>query len=154
MMPSITASHEFDSRLRVLVISGEVTEAEILEWLPHIGQPGSSLLTLWDFTSGALGFRPDESGGLSCLHPPPDIRRVKTSRTALVCPNELDHGLFRLLRVFTPQLKFPEEVRLFRNMRAARRWLGACQLCVQQVPIEEVLAKPCVRSCSRLRPPS
>ena len=148
-MPTITATHEFDNRLRVLIINGEVTEDEILECLPHPDQPGAPDLTLWDFTSGALGFTPDESGGLFVPEMCSGSRNAFPGKTGLVCPNELDHGVFRLLRVFAPRLQYPDQVRPFRNMRAARRWLGACKLCVQQIPSEEVRSKPCNKLCTR-----
>ena len=150
-MPTITATHEFDNRLRVLIINGEVTEDEILECLPHPDQPGAHDLTLWDFTSGALGFTPDESGGLFVPEMCSGSRNAFPGKTGLVCPNELDHGVFRLLRVFAPRLQYPDQVRPFRNMRAARRWLGACKLCVQQIPSEKVRSKPCIQHCTRQR---
>jgi hypothetical protein len=149
-MSQILTSHEFNRRLRVLTVSGEITEAEILNRVQPPAFVESSVLTLWDFSSGSLCFGPNEAGGLEGFQDFAAEVLGRRSKTALVCPNELDHGLFRLLRVFASRLHYPREIRTFRNMKAARRWLGACRLCVQQISLEEALAKPCLRTCSRL----
>jgi len=148
-MPQILTSHEFNRRLRVLTVSGEITEAEILERLHPAGLVDTSVLSIWDFSSGSLGFGPNEAGGLGGFQAFAADVFGRRSKTALVCPNELDHGLLRLLRVFASRLHYPREIRTFRSMKAARQWLGACRLCVQHHSMEEVLSQPCIRHCTR-----
>lgn len=147
-MANINTTHELQRRLRVLTIRGAISAADIEQCL-QAGHLESSILTIWDFASGSLRFDPDEAGGLSirpaAVSGPRQTRHPV--RTALFCPNELDHGLLRILRVFARTLHYPEQIRLFRNKRAARRWIGACAICMELTRTGAAQPASCKQIC-------
>ncbi len=146
-MPYIKTTHEFDRRLRVLIVSGGVGAADIEQHLQ--ARPlEPPIPTFWDFAFGSLNFDPDELGGLPIPRIAAPVHAGDQPRTALFCPNELDHGLLRILRVFAQTLHYPEQIRLFRNRRAARRWIGACAICLQQTQSPAVHPASCPQICS------
>ncbi len=145
-MPAINTIVAFHQTLRIHQVLGEV-EAQVLESrLAHIRALSPSPLQLWDFTHGSLAYAPNEGGRLLS---PENLshRPAAGKRTALVCPNELDHGLFRLIHAFGPAGQYPRQVRAFRCMRAAQRWLGTCSLCRNMHTVQPELG--CLQQCSR-----
>jgi hypothetical protein len=112
-------------------------------------QSGNSTSTMhmWDFTHGALCFASDEAARQLHNRPTASTHAASWIQTALVCPNELDHGLFRVVSTFGHIGKYPRQIRAFRCIRAAQRWLGACRLCHTRHPERSRLQ--CAPRCTR-----
>lgn len=146
-MPAINTFLAFYQTLSIHQVLGEVRVQLLGSRLAHILAFSTSPLHLWDFTHGSLAFEPNEGDRMlgpefSGLSPAPAGKR-----TALVCPKELDHGLFRLVHAFAPAGHYPRQVRAFRSMRAAQRWLGTCSLCRNMHTVQPELG--CLQQCSR-----
>lgn len=149
-MPTISTRRAFNNCLRIVTVSGTISVQDIRK---HIHDPESSeeiRLCLWNFQSGALKFECQESWGLPRTGQPPVARGQLPAKTALFCPNELDHGLFRILREFVFFLQFPAQVRVFRNFQAARRWLELCRHCLHGLSAQNAQAQCFSLFCSTL----
>lgn len=146
-MPVINTILAFHQTLCIHQVLGEV-RAQVLESrLAHSLAFSPSPLHLWDFTHGFLAYESNEGGRLLCAEFSGHYPAPTGKQTALVCPNELDHGLFRLVHAFSPAGHYPRQVRAFRCIRAAQRWLGTCTLCRRMYTIQPELG--CFRQCSR-----
>ncbi|MFO7803177.1 MAG: hypothetical protein R6V55_12865 [Desulfovermiculus sp.] len=149
-MTAIHTLQAFDQTLCIFRISGPI-KAQTLLSLARQAQSAhpSSPMHMWDFTHGALRFEDNEYDRvLSTTHQPVSETRTGGIQTALVCPNELDHGLFRLVHTFSLIGRYPRQIRAFRCMRAAQRWLGACTLCKRMKAQGPELK--CARTCSQV----
>jgi hypothetical protein len=146
-MPAINTILAFYQTLSIHQVLGEVKAQALEARLAHSLAFSTSPLHLWDFTHGSLAFELDEGGRLLCTDRSGPLAATAGKRTALVCPNELDHGLFRLVHAFAPAGHYPRQIRAFRSMRAAQRWLGTCTLCRRTQTIDPELA--CSRQCGR-----
>ena len=145
-MGNINTVYAFDQALCIFQVTGEVHPEDLMQRMHPVESANRSFMHMWDFSRGALAFQLNEGARFlhqeAKAHPPgPSLR------TALVCPNELDHGLFRILQIFGRTKRFPQDVRLFRQMRAAQRWLGACSLCPPGPADKPGLS--CVGQCTR-----
>ena len=128
-MGTIHSSWALDRAQSIFQVIGEVEAHSVLSRLRQAHAAHTSAMHLWDFTHGAVRYDPAEDGhcgqeAFSRLHGGLGMH------TALVCPNELDHGLLRIVRHFGQRGLYPRRLRAFRCMRAAQRWLGACTLCL------------------------
>lgn len=137
----------FDRQLRIFSVQGQVEVHSVSSLAKATQTCRKSALHMWDFTDGALDFGSQEGNrklcsGLRWTDPNPSIR------TALVCPNELDHGLFRLVHAFAPFNHYPRQLRAFRCLRAANRWLGVCKLC-RSMPLSSPPNLRCFQQCTR-----
>ena len=141
-MGTIQLSWAFGRALRIYSVHGEVDAHLLSSWASMTPSSGTGSLHLWDFTCGALRFGPDE-GGRELQHGRGGSEAMSIIRTALVCPNELDYGLFRLVHACAPPGHYPRRFRAFRCMRAANRWLGSCRLCRDITPPD----LKCVHQC-------
>lgn len=128
-MKRIRVSTRLNELVWILSIEGEVAAEAIQAAVRgHLASATAKCLLL-DFSKGAVAFRNDEGGrsiqpshqGGSSGRPAP--------KTALVCPNELDYGLFRILQVFSPMQSYPHDLRVFRQAKPAWRWLEVCRWC-------------------------
>ena len=118
------ATYRIDSSLRMVFsrAEGVVTEAEILDHRRRLGEdqdfhPGfSQLVDLREVTKAALSHA--------------DMRVIASrtnlfneeSRRAMVAQNDAVFGLARMYQMLREE--GPEEIMVFRQMPAARRWLG------------------------------
>jgi hypothetical protein len=104
---------------------------------------------LWDFSRGSVAFRNDEAGRSIQPGRQGEPSGASTARTALVCPNELDHGLFRILHVFSALQSYPRELRVFRRKKPAWRWLEVCRWCRRALQPLDCTCKGCCIPWSR-----
>lgn len=146
-MIHIHTYYAFNQALSIFRVQGQVDARTLLSFARQVQSANSmSTMHMWDFTHGALCFAQDEGGRL--LHNrPASAQEIACIQTALVCPNELDHGLFRMVSTFGQLWRFPRQIRAFRCMRAAQRWLGACRLCHTRHPERSNLE--CASRCTR-----
>jgi len=113
----------------ILSIEGEIPAEAIQDAVRgHLASATAKCLLL-DFSQGAVAFRNDEGGRSIQRSNQGGSSGRTTPKTALVCPNELDYGLFRILQVFSPMQSYPHALRVFRQAKPAWRWLEVCRWC-------------------------
>lgn len=145
-MTIILKNFEFDNALCVFAVSGEVSATEILREIRIADFAAQSTILLWDFSRGSV--RWGTEAPWPAMPAQTLYRQFSGLKAAIVSPNELDYGLYRILQVFKTVWHFPSELRIFRSNKAGRRWLGACRLCSQQLSPDQVQNKPCFARCS------
>jgi len=152
-MTAIHTLQAFDQALCVFRISGPIEAQTLLSlaWQAQSAHPFSPM-HMWDFTHAALRFEDNEYDRVLSTQQPVSETGTGCIQTALVCPNELDHGLFRLVHTFCHIGRYPRQIRAFRCMRAAQRWLGACTLCKTMQAQSPDLK--CAQTCSRIESPA
>lgn len=147
-MGKIIKQYELEESLCLFTVLGQVTSEDILHRIKVPSIRDLDKIVLWDFTEGNMSFYPNRGLPSRENYFP---RNQKNERTALVCPKELDYGLAKILKVFSEVYHFPLEIRVFRNMKAASRWLGVCKLCFEQQLKSKVSNLPCLQNCSRYK---
>jgi hypothetical protein len=119
----ITKSYIPDVDLTIFTVSGETTFDDIWDQTRAFFGGKSSKLALWDFTSGTVA-------PISNLDDKEIARRVRVIRAggkrgkgAILAPENIDYGTGRAFQVFSEFKDFPFEIKVFRDMAAAKKWL-------------------------------
>lgn len=152
-MNRICSQHILAGALTVYTVHGEIDQADFCAAIAESSSKAGTGLVLFDFSSGALAYQeklqaPDEPQ--PTFPSESDLEVGKDApKTALLAPNEIDYGLARLLLACSHTLRFPRQVRTFRSMSAAMRWLGACRLCQAAWRIQPSLLPGCKLGCPR-----
>jgi hypothetical protein len=146
-MAPIHTLHAFDQSVRIFRITGLIDAHALLSMAWSAQKTPQSSIHLWDFTHGSVRFGTAEGGRSLFSTPAVPLSGGTGIQTALVCPNELDHGLVRIAHVFAHIGSYPRDFRVFRCIRAAQRWLGACRICLRLHATKPDLM--CAPSCTR-----
>jgi hypothetical protein len=118
------ASYDFDSKRRVVIVTirGKLTDQGLLEGYdrltndPRFDRNASQLVDL----RAASGAEVTERGVRALVERPPEF--AATSRRAIVVPSDLGFGMARMYELLRGG--DAGEVRVFRDIDAAKEWLG------------------------------
>ena len=122
-MGRITVTDEPEQDLTVIALHGDVTLEELDAGLAEVRRrPVRATFQIWDYTNGTLGApKGDVVARLAAAY----RDGVRTGgKTAFVCPRDIQFGLARMFVIYAESHKYPVAMQAFRDMAAARVWLG------------------------------
>lgn len=122
-MAKTTKTYESDIDLTVFKIVGEMTFSEVSEQTRIFFENKPSKLALWDFTLGTVAHLSSQEMREIAKQGAAFSTRIEGARGAILAPKDIDYGMSRVFQVFSEQEIFPLEVKIFRDIDAARKWL-------------------------------
>jgi hypothetical protein len=149
-MGHVTQRYALSKTLCVFTVEGELTMQQILQTLRSASSLVPAHLVLWDFTHGTLRFNLSREPQGPLNSPSGSKPSAANGKTAVVCPKELDFGLYRILQVFSVVHNYPTGLRIFRKMKRASRWLGLCDICLKANTDRDTIDLPCRQHCPYL----
>jgi len=122
-MAEIDTSINYDLDMTVHIVTGNITPKEFLDKLETYYQGNPTSLILWDFTNASMD--KITIGGLKDL-----VRKVKEfprkqARIAMVFSTDMDFTIGRMLGTLTEVDGHDYKFNVFRNVKAAKKWLAA-----------------------------
>ena len=123
-MASIESSIDYESKLTIHTVRGQVTVEEIIRKIKEYHSGEITMLVIWDFSEADVSkVSPEEVRSIL-----PVGRKFaetrKVGKTALVFSTDSAYGLGRMYEAFTELEAFPVENRCFKSMKGAMQWLG------------------------------
>jgi hypothetical protein len=123
-MGHITSSLEAENDLTVVTVVGKVDAEQVLRQIISFLTGEPTQLVLWDFREGSLADLSRADLQRIVKRGAPFADRRKGGRTAIVCSREVDYGLSRMFQSFASVQHIPFEIKVFRDIQEARKWLS------------------------------
>lgn len=123
-MGKIIESVEKNHDLTVFSVIGKIKQAEFREHVLNFLDGEPTMLALWDFTEGSVEEISSERLADGVREAKGYAESRKGGRTAFVFSKDREFGFGRMMQAYGDLEEFPFEIMVFRDVQAARQWLG------------------------------
>ena len=121
--PRITSSRDERMDLTIVTVEGAVSAHQVRQQIVGFLTGEPTQLVIWDIRRGSIsGISADDIRMLVSAGAPHADRR-RGGRTAIVCFHDVDFGVSRMFEIVAELQHIPFEIKVFRQMDAATRWL-------------------------------